>query len=242
MTIWAIAHRGASDKYPENTLLAFERALQLKADAVECDVHLSADGEVVVIHDPEVDRTTDGRGEVEAMRLEELRKLDAGSWKQARYAGQRIPTLREVIELVRGRAQLFVEVKGRAPDLPRRLVEVLQESEALEHCWAFSAHQTTLEELRRLAAGRLRVRWREGMETGDFVLTWPERLTESTVAVYRERGMRVFTTIVDRTPNGRARDEAIRMVRLGIDGIICNRVSLLRDAYESVRGKAGIGG
>jgi glycerophosphoryl diester phosphodiesterase len=234
VTIWAIAHRGASDKNPENTLIAFERALELKADGVECDVHLSADGEVVVIHDPTVDRTTNGHGEVEGMTLEELRQLDAGAWKHSRYAGQRIPTLREVIELVRGRAQLFVEIKGHSPELPRRLIEVLREGGLVDPVWLFTTQRATLEDLRRLAPG-MRIRWREGMESGDFVLTWPERLTEATVAVYRERGMHVFTTIVDRTPNGRARDEAIRMARLGIDGIICNRVALLREAYESVR-------
>lgn len=221
---WAIAHRGASDRYPENTLLAFERALELQADAVECDVHLSADGEVVVIHDPTVDRTTDGHGEVAAMTLEELRRLDAGVRKHPRFAGQRIPTLSEVLEMVRGRAQIFIELKGTSPELPRRLVEVVRAGGMAEAAWLFTANRAVLEELRRLAP-EMRIRWREGMENGDFVLT------EATVAVYRERGMRIFTTIVDRCPNGRAREIAAPMFRLGIDGIICNRVGLLREAF-----------
>ncbi len=227
---WAIAHRGASDKYPENTLIAFERALELQAEAVECDVHLSADGEVVVIHDPTVDRTTDGRGEVAAMTLEELRRLDAGVRKHPRFAGQRIPTLSEVLEVVRGRAQVFIELKGTSPELPRRLVEVVRASGMAEAAWLFTANRAVLEELRRLAP-EMHVRWREGMEKGDFVLTWPERLTEATVAVYRERGMYIFTTIVDRCPNNRAWEIAARMFQLGIDGVICNRVRLLREAF-----------
>lgn len=234
MGTWAIAHRGASDKYPENTLLAFEQALALQADAVECDVHLTADGEVVVIHNATVERTTNGRGEVAAMSLEELRRLDAGSWKNSRFAGQRIPTLGEVIELVRGRAQLFVELKSPALELAQRVVEELRGGGMAGQAWLFTAHVPTLEWLRHMASD-MRVRWREGMETGDFVLTWPERLTEATVSVYRARGMRVFTTIVDRTSNSRAHAEAMRMARLGIDGIICNRVPLLKEAFEDAR-------
>lgn len=228
---WAIAHRGASDRYPENTLLAFEQALELGAEAVECDVHLSADGEVVVIHDPTVDRTTNGHGEVAAMTLEELRRLDAGIRRHPRFAGQRIPTLSEVLELVRGRAQVFIELKGTSPELPRRVVEVVRAGGMAGEAWLFTANRAVLEELRRTAP-EMHVRWREGMEKGDFVLTWPERLTEATVAVYRERGMRIFTTIVDRCPNHRAQEIASRMFRLRIDGVICNRVRLLQEVFS----------
>ena len=234
MTTWAIAHRGASDKYPENTLLAFEQALVQKADGVECDVHLTADGEVVVIHDATVDRTTDGHGAVRDLTLEKLGKLDAGSWKSGRFAGQRIPTLCEVVELVHGRAQLFVEIKDDSAELAGRVVEELRRCGVEGQAWLFTAHNPTLEVLRQLAPD-MRVRWHEGMELGNFVLTWPERLTQSTMEVYRERGMHVFTTIVDRMPNGRARDEAGRMARLGVDGIICNRLGLLREALEGAR-------
>ncbi|MGC8875140.1 MAG: glycerophosphodiester phosphodiesterase [Chloroflexia bacterium] len=233
MAIWAIAHRGASDKAPENTLVAFERALELGADALECDVHLSADGEVMVIHDETVDRTTDGHGTVSGMTLAELQQLDAGSWKDRRFAGQRIPTLAEVTELVRGRAQLFVELRGTSPELPARVVQVLRKGGVAEQAWLFAADCPVLEELRQLAP-EMHVRWREGMEAGDFVLTWPERLTAATVAVFRERGLRVFTTIRDRVGNNDARLIASRMVELGIDGIICNRVWLLREVFGSL--------
>jgi glycerophosphoryl diester phosphodiesterase len=232
VTVWAIAHRGASDKIPENTLRAFERALEQGADAVELDVHLSLDGRVVVIHDRTVDRTTNGGGEVSALTLEELQQLDAGSWKHSRFANLRIPTLAEVVEVVGEPAQLFIEVKGHSPELPERLVQEIQELNVTERAWLFTAHRPTLEELRRLAPD-MRIRWREGLEWGSFVLTWPERLTEATVAVYRERRMQVFTTIKDRTSNTRARQQIGRMVELGIDGIICNRVSLLREAIDS---------
>ena len=234
MTTWAIAHRGASDKYPENTLLAFEQALAQKADAVECDVHLTADGEVVVLHDATVDRTTDGHGTVGELTLEKLRKLDAGSWKHGRFAGQRIPTLGEVVDLVHGRAELFVELKDESPELAARVVAELRRCGVEGQAWLFGAHNPTLEVLRQLAPD-MRVRWHEGMELGNFVLTWPERLTQSTMEVFRQRGMHIFTVIVDSMPNGRAREEAGRMARLGVDGIICNRLGLLREALAGAR-------
>jgi len=96
-------------------MAAFRLALELKVDGIELDVHMSRDGSIVVIHDSTVDRTTNGKGRIGAMTLEELRSLDAGSWFNAEYAGERIPTLDEVMALVQGRARLFIEMKD--PDL-----------------------------------------------------------------------------------------------------------------------------
>jgi glycerophosphoryl diester phosphodiesterase len=106
-----VAHRGASGLAPENTLAAFRRALDLGTPAVECDVHLSADGFPVVIHDAMVDRTTNGTGAVEQMKLADLRRLDAGTWFGAAFAGQTIPTLPEVLAVCAHKARLFVELK-----------------------------------------------------------------------------------------------------------------------------------
>ena len=106
-----VAHRGASAEAPENTLAAFRLALQQGAPAVECDVHLSADGCPVVIHDETVDRTTNGKGAVVGLTRAALRGLDAGSWRGPRFAGEPIPTLEEALELCAGRARLFIEIK-----------------------------------------------------------------------------------------------------------------------------------
>lgn len=104
------AHRGASAKAPENTLAAFELALREGAPAIELDAKLSADGHVVVIHDPTVDRTTNGRGKVAQLTLSQLRALDAGSFFSANYRGEKIPTLEEVFELVGKRALINIEL------------------------------------------------------------------------------------------------------------------------------------
>lgn len=112
-----VAHRGASGLAPENTLAAFRLAIDLGASAVECDVRLSTDGAPVVIHDARVERTTSGHGEVAALTLAELRRLDAGAWFGPAFNGERLPTLEEALDVCAGHARLFVELKagGGAP-------------------------------------------------------------------------------------------------------------------------------
>src|SRR4030042_4999738 len=99
-----MGHRGASFYEPENTLRSFRRALQMGVAAVELDVHRTRDGRLAVIHDATLERTTNGRGRVRDFTLAELQQLDAGQ-------GERIPSLEEALDLVRGRALLLVELK-----------------------------------------------------------------------------------------------------------------------------------
>jgi glycerophosphoryl diester phosphodiesterase len=106
------AHRGASAHAPENTIAAFELALAQQADANELDVKLSADGQVIVIHDSAVDRTTNGHGKVQDMTLAELKALDAGSFRGSQFAGEKIPTLGEVFEAMGRRTFINIELKN----------------------------------------------------------------------------------------------------------------------------------
>ncbi len=104
------AHRGASAFAPENTVAAFLLAVELRADGIELDAKLSADGEVMVIHDPTVDRTTNGSGRVNQLTLSELQRLDAGSSFDPRFAGEPIPTLDAVFKAVGGKLLINVEL------------------------------------------------------------------------------------------------------------------------------------
>ena len=116
------AHRGASAHAPENTLAAFELALAQKADGIELDVKLSADGHVVVIHDPTVDRTTGAHGRVKDISLAELRSLGAGSFLSENFSSEKIPTLEEVFEAMGKR--IFINVELTNYNSPRdQLVE-----------------------------------------------------------------------------------------------------------------------
>lgn len=106
------AHRGACRVAPENTLPAFAAAVQLGADGVELDVQYSADGGLVVFHNPTLEKTSTGRGRVTAHTLAELQALDAGSWFGPEFAGTRIPTLAEVLALLKGRLLVNIELKA----------------------------------------------------------------------------------------------------------------------------------
>lgn len=109
--IYVAAHRGWCSKYPENTLEAMQAALDLGVDQLETDVRITKDGELVLMHDGTVDRTTNGTGAVNQMTLEELRQLDAGSYKGTEYAGFKIPTFIEFMELVKDHPTITLDIE-----------------------------------------------------------------------------------------------------------------------------------
>src|SRR5690606_9559351 len=110
--VMVIAHRGFSGAAPENTLAAFRKGIEIGSDMIELDVHLSRDGELVVIHDETLERTTNGKGRVADNTLMELKDLDAGSSFAPQFSGEKIPTLIEVIELAKGRVLVNIEIKN----------------------------------------------------------------------------------------------------------------------------------
>jgi glycerophosphoryl diester phosphodiesterase len=107
-----IAHRGAAGEAPENTLAAFRLGMEQGCDAIELDIHLSKDGEIIVCHDETIDRTTDRTGAIRELTVTELKEADAGRWFNEKYAGERIPLLEEVFELVPPNIMINVEIKG----------------------------------------------------------------------------------------------------------------------------------
>ncbi len=109
-----IAHRGASGYAPENTLIAVRRAMEMRAEMVEVDILLSKDGIPVLLHDPSLDRTTNGTGVVSDLTLDELKLLDAGSWFDVQFAGEQIPTVDELLALCKGKMALNLEIKTQA--------------------------------------------------------------------------------------------------------------------------------
>lgn len=124
-----IAHRGDSWNTPENTLASVQSAWQKNADAVEVDVYLTADNRVMAIHDKTTERTGDKVLTISESTSEELRKIDAGSWKGEEFTGERIPFLEEIIESVpAGEKKLFIEIKGSAETLPSYVKDIIDKS------------------------------------------------------------------------------------------------------------------
>lgn len=122
-----IAHRGASAERPECTLSAMDRAIETGATAVEVDVRTSADGHLFILHDASLDRTTTGTGNASKLTLNELQKLDAGSWFALEYRKQKIPSLIEAAENCRGRIDLLLDLKEQGDDYDRQVAEVIQQ-------------------------------------------------------------------------------------------------------------------
>jgi glycerophosphoryl diester phosphodiesterase len=214
-----VGHRGAAGHEPENTLRSFRRAMELGADMVELDVHLCGSGELVVIHDEAVDRTTDGTGEVAEMTLDELRGLDAGK-------GEKIPTLQEVIDLATGRIGINIELKG-----PGTAGPALKHIEAaVDEGWKISGFHVSSFHLEELSAIR---NLSEDIRTGVLfalddggIMGFAERngayslnpnhrtVTPDLVAIAHERGLKIFAWTVNEP------EDIARMRGLGVDGII----------------------
>ena len=216
-----IAHRGASGAYPENTLLAFRKALELGATSFELDVQLAADGELMVIHDEMLERTTDGVGLVSDYPAHELRRLDAG-------CGERIPLLREVLELVTGKLLVNIELKGAATAGPtaRLLNELLAEGRLKRENLLVSSFDQA--ELRCFSRAQTGVRlaavfehlplaadlWEMVAGLGLWSIHFERSLlTAELVAAAQSRGVRVFAYTVN------TQAERQRMRKLGVDGV-----------------------
>ena len=130
-----VAHRGASGNYPENTLLAFQKALEIGVDEVELDLYLTKDDHLIIMHDSTVDRTTDGTGAISELTLAEIKALDAGGVFGEQFRGERVPTWEEALELVQGKVGLNVHLKeGGNPDghYERKVAKALSDFHMVE--------------------------------------------------------------------------------------------------------------
>ena len=227
-----IAHRGISARYPENTLAAFNGAIDAGAHMIELDVCLSKDRHLVVIHDETVDRTTNGTGAVKALTLDQLIRLDAGSWFDPRFNTERLPTLAQVLDAVNGRLMVNIEIKPEAfeadgpPDaVERQVLDLVREKNMLDEVIVSSFEWLILENLRErdpgIALGLL-----AEAPADERLRDWYQRikgfswhpdfrvLTQQQVDSLHDLGARVFPYAVD------GRIDARGMLAMGVDGLI----------------------
>ena len=224
------AHRGASAYAPENTLASFELAFSLGADAIELDARLSADGQVVVIHDSTVDRTTDHRGRVAQLATEELRSMDAGAFFSDKYRGEKIPLLDEVFEALGKRIFINVELKDSAA-LGDRLVDSvcsLIRRHGLENRILLSSFLTShLGKAKRLLPdvpralltyGNWMGAWARsfGFSFGDYIALHPHlpEVTQRHVARVHRLERRVHVWTVNKA------EDMLRLNHWGVDGFL----------------------
>jgi glycerophosphoryl diester phosphodiesterase len=149
-----IAHRGASGEYPENTRLAFVKAIEARADIIELDCQMTRDGHIVIFHDESLMRTAGVRGTVKNRTLEQLKRLDVGQWKNSSHRGERILTLEEALETIGSKADLCLEIKsypGSAPGIELKILFTLSHYDYLDRTILSSFDYRCLARVRDLA-------------------------------------------------------------------------------------------
>ena len=151
-----VAHRGSSAIAPENTIASFRQAVLDGADAIELDVRLTREGELVVLHDSRLNRCTNGRGLVRTHSLADLTRLDAGSWFHRTFAAERIPTLNQVLNLLPGAIGVNIELKidrrdPRGDELTRRLAHIIREDKTRHRILVSSFHHALVRQVKKLA-------------------------------------------------------------------------------------------
>ena len=252
-----IGHRGYSEIAPENTLPSFKLALEAGADLVELDYQLSQDRVAMVMHDDTLDRTTNARRawrrvrvQVAARTAAEIRTLDAGRWFGSKFAGTRVPLLTEALELiVRGGGTALVEHKSGDAASGAKLLRESGLSErvvVISFDWAYlrEFHELKPDQVlgalgppARLAngnkpsrfSGKLDREWLDQMGgTGAEIAVWNQRVTQDAVRQAHRRGLKVWVYTIDKLR------PAKQMLGKGVDGIITNRVGLIRRAADGV--------
>ena len=251
-----IAHKGASGIAPENTLAAFAMALEMGVDMVELDVRQTKDEEIVVIHDETLDRTTNGKGLVHDYTLEEIKQLDAGSWFDPEFSDQRVPTLKEVLDTIKGKCKVLIEIKHtdhpHYEDFAEKLIDVIKkEKNGFEWCILQSYEMEYLEaaheydhrvQTKKLLIGEdstplfafyIETKMhlgRASKEGGRLLALNPEYTTLSTRRVFRmhARGFKVYTYPVN------DRKDMIRMLHMGVDGIITDYPERLLEIKKEI--------
>ncbi len=223
------SHAACAGHAPENTLAGIRAALELGADAIEIDVHATADGIPILLHDDHVDRTTDGQGEVTGMTLEEVQRLDAGARQhEGRFSGEKIPALAEVLDLTKGRCLLVIEVKQAG--IEEAVLAVVRQSGALDDCEAHSFQPGIVARLRslepRLPCGLLTdgLRVKDWREFFAFALSLHAQavsvghwaIKPDLVRAAHLRDLTVLTWTADLA------DDFRRLLAAGVDGITTN--------------------
>lgn len=157
-----VGHRGACGYAPENTMPSFEKGYQCGADVLELDIHESLDGELVIMHDSEVDRTTNGTGPIENMTLAQIKKLDAGVKFDSKFQGVRVPTLLELLDWSKDKIPLAIEIKGNpfpAPGIELKLIKMLHDYNLISETIVISFHHECMKRFKQtepaLATGLL---------------------------------------------------------------------------------------
>ena len=226
-----IAHRGASGYAPENSKSAFLKALDLNADGIECDLQLTKDEQIVIIHDRSVDRTSNGKGLVKEKTLKELQQLDIGKWYSDDFAKEQIITLDELLDLCPTDKILNLEIKirfGIHDNIEQKVVNVLKKHNTLDNIVISSFDHETIKTINELNS-KIKV----GLLMSENLLNLPEYIKYNNLKIYsihnnyesvtekclkdlKANGLKSYTWTVNE------KNDMDQLNSMGVDGIITN--------------------
>ncbi len=236
-----IAHRGFSGKYPENTRLAFEKAIEAGADGIELDVHFTKDGEVVVIHDERIDRTSDGEGYVVDFTYEELSRFDASASFAGVYGFNKIPTLREYFELVKPVEGFITNIELKTsvneyPGIEKAVLELIDEFGLEDRIIISSFNHYSVMRTKainpRIKCGFLESSWiynfGEYTKTRGVECVHPHyiSLNKESVTEIKSNNIQINTWTVNNE------SDVERLYNLGVDAVITNYPDMAKSVIE----------
>jgi glycerophosphoryl diester phosphodiesterase len=216
-----IGHRGARAYEPENTLSSFRRAVELGVDAIELDVRKTKDNEIVVIHNSDVNKTTDGSGAVSDFTLDEIKKL-------VTEKGEHIPTLEEVLDAVGKRVKILVELKE--PGTEEKVLALIQRKKLIETVILISFNEDVLRKVKELndevATGLIYVRHKNPIQSAldlkaEYLLPLYRFTHFANVQKAHEKGLKVIVWTIN------TKEEALEYKKKGVDGIATDRPDIL---------------
>ena len=223
--VFIIGHRGACYYKPENTVASFKHALKLGCKFIECDVHLSKDKKIVIIHDKTLDRTTNGRGLVSKFTLKQLKKLDAGR-------KQKIPTFQEYIHLLKNKAVMVIELK-KVKNIVQEVLNIIKKNKIQDKVIIVSFHDTYLKKVKkinpRIKTGLLSIRRLLAIKRAkyckaDVIGIYHRFVTKDFISRCHKNNFKVFAYVsVRENPN---KKYLLKLIKLGLDGIALNKATL----------------
>lgn len=239
-----IAHRGASHDAPENTIAAFKLGWEQQAEGVELDVYLSKDGKIVCCHDRNLKRTTGVDKKIDELTADELQKLDAGSWKSPKFAGEKLPLLADVLAIVPKGYKIFIEVKC-GPEIVPELARVVAAAKLEESQTAVISFSIDVCAASKRALPALKTYWIVGMKRDAKTMTWNHTADELIAAATKHKldGLDLQACdFVDIHLSERVKKEGLelyvwtvndpklaqRMIDAGVNGITTDRPLWLR--------------
>lgn len=231
-----MAHRGASTEAPENTMAAFQKAIDDMADYIELDVQLTNNGEVIVMHDSNAYRTTGVDANIVNMTYKEVKTLDAGSWFSDEYVGENVPSLKEVLELTQGKIKLNIELKpaDNGTALAKNTVRIIEKYNMVNDCVITSFSESTLKAVKtynqEIKVGYiLSAAYGDfyDMKNVDFFSVNAAFLSKRTIDAIHNSGKRVYAWTVNN------KESIKNLTNKGVDGIITDNPVLARETIYS---------